>query len=164
MQYIRVCGRASEMHWRCIGKVQSSICRVILWQLAPHEPNDILVFPGWAAKIFYNFGDDPKQEYQVSELVDHAWDTDNCLWFCMKWGLGDLTWEPLMNVDDIATLDDYLTLQNVEKVENLHRTWMSTEADNTPINDLPRLAWMWKPSAKLHMQIMLTPMEGHLWC
>jgi len=58
----------------------------------------------------------------------------------MKWGLGDLTWEPLTNVDDIATLDDYLTLQNVEKVENLHRTRMSTEADNMPIDDLPRSA------------------------
>ena len=91
-------------------------------QLAPHEPNDTLVFPGRAAQIFYDFGDDPEQEYQVSELVDHTWDMDNCLWFCMKWGLGDLTWEPLMNIDDIATLDDYLTLQNVEKVENLHRT------------------------------------------
>ena len=91
-------------------------------QLAPHEPNDTLVFPGRAAQIFYDFGDDPKWEYQVSELVDHAWDMDNCLWFCMKWGLGDLTWEPLTNVDHIAALDDYLTLQNVEKVENLHRT------------------------------------------
>ncbi len=108
--------------------------------LAPHEPNNTLVFLGQAAQIFYNFGDDPEWEYQVSELVDHAWDADNCLWFHMKWGLGDLTWEPLTNVDDIATLDDYLTLQNVEKVENLHRTRMSTEADNMPIDDLPRSA------------------------
>ncbi len=58
----------------------------------------------------------------------------------MKWGLGDLTWEPLMNIDDIAALDNYLTLQNVEKVKNLHRTQMSTKADNMPIDDLSRSA------------------------
>ena len=44
---------------------------------------------------------------------------DNCLWFRIKWGIGNLTWEPLSNVDDIAVLDEYLTLQDVDKVENL---------------------------------------------
>ena len=40
--------------------------------LAPHEPNDTLIFLGWAAQIFYDFGDDPEREYQVSEIVTHA--------------------------------------------------------------------------------------------
>jgi len=87
--------------------------------LAPHEPNDSLIFLGQAAQIFYDFGDNPKREYQVSKIVTHAWDMDNCLWFCIKWGIGDLTWEPLSNMDDIAALDEYLTLQDVDKVENL---------------------------------------------
>ena len=87
--------------------------------LAPHEPNDSLIFPGQAAQIFYDFGDDPKREYQVSEIVTHTWDVDNCLWFHIKWGIGNLTWEPLSNVDDITVLDEYLTLQDIDKVENL---------------------------------------------
>src|SRR5260221_13690797 len=87
--------------------------------LAPHEPNDSLIFLGRAAQIFYDFGDDPKREYQVSEIVTHTWDVDNCLWFCIKWGIGNLTWEPLSNVDDITALDEYLTLQDIDKVENL---------------------------------------------
>jgi len=87
--------------------------------LAPHEPNDSLIFPGRAAQIFYDFGDDPEREYQVSEIVTHTWDMDNCLWFHIKWGIGNLTWEPLSNVDDITALDEYLTLQDIDKVENL---------------------------------------------
>src|SRR5258707_220793 len=84
-----------------------------------YEPNDSLIFPGQAAQIFYDFGDDPKREYQVSEIVTHTWDVDNCLWFHIKWGIGNLTWEPLSNVDDITVLDEYLTLQDIDKVENL---------------------------------------------
>ncbi len=45
--------------------------------LAPHEPNDSLIFLGQAAQIFYDFGDDPKREYQVSKIVTHAWDMGN---------------------------------------------------------------------------------------
>ncbi len=32
-------------------------------QLAPHKPNDTLIFLGWAAWIFYDFGNDPEREY-----------------------------------------------------------------------------------------------------
>ncbi len=131
--------------------------------LAPHEPNDSLIFPGWAAQIFYDFGDNPEREYQVSEIVTHTWDVDNCLWFHVKWGIGDLTWEPLSNVDDIMALDEFLTLQDVDKVENLQRVRIPSEFNTTPTVDLPRSAWLWKPSTKLCMQIMQIPMEGQFW-
>ena len=113
--------------------------------LAPHEPNDSLIFPGQAAQIFYDFGDDPEREYQVRKIVTHAWDVDNCLWFHVKWGFGDLTWEPLQNVDDITALDEYLTLQDVDKVENLQRVWIPSESNTVPTEDLPRSAQSQKP-------------------
>ena len=40
MQCIRVHGRASEMHQRCIGDVQSTIRRVVLWQNQPELFNN----------------------------------------------------------------------------------------------------------------------------
>ena len=48
-------------------------------RLAPHEPNDSLLFPGHAAQVFYDFGGDPEQEYQVQEILDHSWNTDSSL-------------------------------------------------------------------------------------
>ena len=89
--------------------------------LAPHEPNDSLLFLGRAAQVFYDFGRDPKWEYQVQEILDHSWDTDGSLWFHIKWGLGDLTWEPLSNCDKLAALDNDLMLHGVDAVENLLR-------------------------------------------
>src|SRR5260221_215079 len=81
-----------------------------LGKLAYISTKNLFVPKGQAAQIFYDFGDDPKREYQVSKIVTHAWDVDNCLWFHIKWGIGDLTWEPLSNMDDIVALDEYLTL------------------------------------------------------
>ena len=71
-------------------------------RLAPHEPNDSLLFPGRAAQVFYDFGEDPEREYQVQEILDHAWDTGGSLWFRIKWGLGDLTREPLTHCDELG--------------------------------------------------------------
>jgi hypothetical protein len=50
-------------------------------RLAPHEPNDSILFPGRAVEVFYDFGEDPEWEYQVKEIVDHWWDDvrDACL-------------------------------------------------------------------------------------
>jgi hypothetical protein len=90
-------------------------------RLAPHEPNDSLIFPGRAAQVFYDFGEDPEREYQVQEILDHAWDTGDSLWFRIKWGLGDLTWEPLSNCDELSALDDYLILHGVDEVESLSK-------------------------------------------
>src|SRR5258705_392435 len=66
---------------------------------------------------------------------------DNCLWFHIKWGIGNLTWEPLSNMDDIMALDEYLTLQDVDKVENLQRVRIPSEFNIAPAVDLPRSAW-----------------------
>jgi hypothetical protein len=89
--------------------------------LAPHKPNDSLLFLGQAAQVFYDFGNDPEKEYQVQEILDHAWDTGDSLWLHIKWSLGDLSWEPLSNCGELVALDDYLILQGVREVEDLSK-------------------------------------------
>ena len=69
--------------------------------------------------MYYDFGEDPEKEYMVQEILDHAWDNGNCLWFQIKWGLGDLTWEPLSHCNELAALDEYLMLHGAETVEEL---------------------------------------------
>ena len=87
-------------------------------RLAPHEPNDQEIFPNREVNIFYDFGEDPDREAVVREILNHAW-VHNELWFKVKWELGDTTWEPLGNCNNLVHLDEYLTLQNVRKPENL---------------------------------------------
>ncbi len=43
-------------------------------RLAPHEPNDMSIFPGHVAQVFYNFGENPEKELQVHKLMSHIWD------------------------------------------------------------------------------------------
>jgi hypothetical protein len=97
--------------------------------LAPYEPNDSLLFPGRAVQVFYDFGEDPDKEYQVQEILDHAWDLDQNLWFRVKWGLGDLTWEPLANCNELEALDEYLILQGIDDASNLPQ---KPRVDNSP--------------------------------
>ncbi len=40
-------------------------------QLATHEPNDLLLFPGQDAQVYYDFGKNPEKELQVHEILDH---------------------------------------------------------------------------------------------
>ncbi len=90
----------------------------ISW-LAPHEPNDSLLFPGRAAQTFYDFGENPEKEFQVHEILDHMWNSDKSIWFRIKWALGNLTWEPSTNVDELSALDNYLMLHGVGNIEEL---------------------------------------------
>ncbi len=80
-------------------------------RLATHEPNDLLLFPGWDAQVYYDFGKNPEKELLVHEILDHIWDLDNVLWFRVKWTAGDLTWEPIVNVNELIALDNYLELR-----------------------------------------------------
>jgi len=75
---------------------------------------------------------------------------DNCLWFHVRWGPGNLTWEPLSNVDDIAALDEYLTQQDIDKVENLQRIQIPSESNSMPVEDLPRSAWCRWDNGPMH--------------
>src|SRR5258708_1126012 len=96
----------------------------------------------------------------LSKIVTHAWDVDNCLWFHVRWGLGNLTWEPLSNVDDIAALDEYLTQQDIDKVENLQRIQIPSEPNSMPVEDLPRSAscrWHNVPMHNPPLQVIFPP-------
>ena len=93
-------------------------------RLATHEPNDLLLFPGRDAQVYYNFGKNPEKELQVHEILDHIWDLDNMLWFRVKWTAGDLTWEPIVNVNELIALDNYLELHAVKNVEELPHKWI----------------------------------------
>src|SRR6266700_1169767 len=86
--------------------------------LTPHKPNDKEIFPNREANIFYDFREDPDHEAVVHEILNHVW-VHNELWFKVKWELGDTTWEPLENCNNLIHLDEYLTLQNVREPENL---------------------------------------------
>jgi hypothetical protein len=129
-------------------------------RLAPHEPNDSILFPGRAVEVFYDFGEDPEREYQVKEIVDHRWDDDNSLWFRVRWGLGDLTWEPLANVNDLIALDDYLIVQGVENVEELNRQRRVQTPDNRSSGlSRPRL----ERRLPVRYQRISMPYHGQLW-
>src|SRR5260370_17191440 len=90
-------------------------------RLATHEPNDLLLFPGWDAQVYYDFGENPEKELQVYEILDHIWDLDDMLWFRVKWSAGDLTWEPVVNINELIALDNYLELHAVKNMEELPR-------------------------------------------
>ena len=79
----------------------------------------MLLFPGRDAQVYYDFGENPEKELQVHEIIDHLWDLDNILWFRVKWTTGDLSWEPIANVNELIALDNYLELHAVKNVEDL---------------------------------------------
>ena len=87
-------------------------------RLAPYEPNNTALFPGQEVHTFYDFGEDPNREAYVCEILDHAW-VKKDLWFKVKWELGDMTWEPQENCEELAHINDYLALQNVQEIESL---------------------------------------------
>ncbi len=51
------------------------------------------------------------------------------VWYRIKWALGNLTWEPSTNADELSTLDNYLMLQGVNNIEELPHK--HSEAPNT---------------------------------
>src|SRR5260370_28019467 len=99
-------------------------------QLTTHEPNDLLLFPGRDAQMYYDFRESTEKELQVHEILDHIWDLDNVLWFRVKWSAGDLSWEPVINVNELIALDNYLELHAVENVEDLPHKWVISNESN----------------------------------
>lgn len=88
--------------------------------LRPAVPNDDAKFPNREATFFYDFGDDPEREWLVSEIVDHKFEK-NSIEFKVLWDTGETTDEPLQVCKDLAALDRYLKLHNVEKWRQLPR-------------------------------------------
>jgi hypothetical protein len=88
--------------------------------LRPHHANDDLLFPNRRYPDPYNFGAPDDAEWFMEEIMAHRWRGCN-IEFEVKWSLGDTTWEPLGNCNELAVLDAYLTLMGIRDWQNLPR-------------------------------------------
>jgi hypothetical protein len=93
--------------------------------LRPHYPNDDALFPNRKKAEPYDFGAPENAEWYVDEIVGHRWKARS-LEFLVKWNMGDSTWEPLANCDELEALDAYLTLMNVKEWQELPRRVTTT--------------------------------------
>jgi len=86
--------------------------------LRPHNPNDNVLFPSRRKVQPYDFGAPDETEWYVNEIVGHCWKGRN-IEFLVKWNLGDSTWEPVSNCNELEALDNYLMLSNVKRWQDL---------------------------------------------
>jgi hypothetical protein len=82
-------------------------------RLKPHHPNDDALFPNRQKSDIYDFGALEDTEWYVDEIVGHRWKGRN-IEFLVKWNMGDSTWEPINNCNELVALDDYLKLMGVQ--------------------------------------------------
>ncbi|KDQ09395.1 hypothetical protein BOTBODRAFT_74987, partial [Botryobasidium botryosum FD-172 SS1] len=86
-------------------------------RLKPMIPSDDARFPDRDNKVEYDFGK-PDEGFIVESITSHGW-VNRKLMFQVKWALGDITWEPLVSCQGLATLDEYLVLQGVSNPKDL---------------------------------------------
>jgi hypothetical protein len=87
--------------------------------IRPHCANDDENFPRRDASTFYDMGIDDEQEWLVDEILSHEWRDDKSLWLHVRWSLGDTTWEPLANCEELVALDEYLAIRGANKPRDL---------------------------------------------
>ena len=83
-----------------------------------HHANDDALFPNRKKEEPYDFGAPEGAEWYVDEIIGHRWIGRN-IEFLVKWNLGDSTWEPLANCDELEALDNYLMLIDVKEWQDL---------------------------------------------
>jgi hypothetical protein len=88
--------------------------------LRPHYPNDDVLFPNRMKAEPYDFGAPEDAEWYIDEIVGHRW-KGRSIDLLVKWNLGESTWEPLANCNELAALDAYLTLLDVKDWQDLPR-------------------------------------------
>ena len=79
-----------------------------------HVPNDDGRFPHHDTKAYYDFETAEEPEWFIDEILGHWWVNQNELEFQIRWTLGDVTWEPLMECKELEALDEYLDLCGVK--------------------------------------------------
>ncbi|KAH9910441.1 uncharacterized protein BXZ73DRAFT_19495, partial [Epithele typhae] len=89
-------------------------------QLRPHEPNDESMFPRRDARIFYDFGEDPDNEYFVDDVLAHKW-RGTSVYFLVQWTSGEPTWLPYSEVKDLEALSHYYELLGIKHWRSLPR-------------------------------------------
>jgi hypothetical protein len=102
--------------------------------LRPHHPNDDALFPNRHTPEAYDFGAPDDTEWYVEEITAHRWVGRN-VQFEVKWSLGDTTWEPLANCNELAALDLYLLLMGISDWRSLQRHVEGDEREG------PRALW-----------------------
>jgi hypothetical protein len=86
--------------------------------LRPHYPNDDSLFPNRKSLDPYDFGTPDAAKWIVEEIMVHRW--KGCaIEFKVKWNLGDSTWEPLQNCNELWALDSYVKLMGIEDWDKL---------------------------------------------
>ena len=70
-------------------------------------------FPNREATFFYNFGDDPRREWNVDLIVDHK-HSGNSILFDVQWETGEIMREPYNNCKELEALDRYLELHGIK--------------------------------------------------
>ena len=88
--------------------------------LRPHHSDDNALFPNRLHPNAYDFGAPDDTEWYVEEITAHKW-CGCTIKFAFKWSLGDTTWEPSANCEDIAALDTYLALMGAKDWQDLPR-------------------------------------------
>ncbi|KAF8218402.1 hypothetical protein L208DRAFT_1505034, partial [Tricholoma matsutake] len=86
--------------------------------LRPHHPNDDVLFPNRHYPDAYDFSAPDDTEWYIEEITAHKW-CGHTIQFEVKWSLGDTTWEPLANCNDLAALDAYLALMGARDWQEL---------------------------------------------
>ena len=84
-----------------------------------------MLFPNRKKAEPYNFGAPEGAEWYVDEIIGHCWVGRN-IEFLVKWNLGDSTWEPLANCDELEALDNYLTLMDIKEWQDLPKRVTTT--------------------------------------
>jgi hypothetical protein len=89
--------------------------------LRPHRANDEAIFPNRSTPEAYDFGAPEETEWYVDSIIAHRWSTRSHVEFKVLWNLGDFTWEPLAHCNELAALDEYLTLMGVSRWQDLEK-------------------------------------------
>jgi len=77
--------------------------------LKPHIASNDALFPNRTYPDPYDFCAPDNAEWYVDEIMAHCW-KGHKIEFLVKWNLGDSTWEPLANCNELTALDAYLAL------------------------------------------------------
>ena len=82
-----------------------------------HLPNDDQLFPGWL-DMQLGSQDTPDGEWAVEKIEGHIGSKTDTK-FQIKWKLGNITWMPYYQIQNLDALKAYLELQGVKKIHDL---------------------------------------------
>jgi hypothetical protein len=82
-------------------------------RLHPFKKNDDKIYPKREVRAYYDFGDAEDEEWLVDDILAHRWE-GNKVSFLVQWNLGDTTWKPYNECNELVALDRYLELLGID--------------------------------------------------